>query len=62
MVSAKNRPRPSAPRELLCHHGVWIDFSRFHGFRRESGERLRYLTLSLAIRHQTENGTLPQVR
>jgi len=39
MVSAKSRPRPSAPRELLCHHGVWIDFSRCHGFRRESGER-----------------------
>src|SRR5271165_2404297 len=42
MESAKNRPRPLAPRELLFHHGVWIDFGRVaSAFRLASGEAIR---------------------
>src|ERR1039458_6804107 len=41
-VFAKNRPRPLAPRELLFHHGVSIDFGRVPSlFRLESGEAVR---------------------
>jgi len=38
-MSAKNRPCPLLPRDLLFHHGVWIDFGRVpSALRLASGE------------------------
>ena len=47
MRTARMNPRnfaraTQAPRELLFHHGVWIDFGRVpSAFRLESGEAFR---------------------